>query len=64
MPPIKKIPQGKLQQSAEPLTIDGIIFLNISEAATHFGLQEKTVMARLRYGWTVEDALKKPVRRW
>jgi len=56
--------QAQLPKSSDPVTVEGVIFANISEAALHYGLQEKTVIARLKYGWSIDDAFKKPVRKW
>jgi hypothetical protein len=34
----------------------------LAELAERFGIQRRTLVARIRTGWTVEDALTRPVR--
>lgn len=48
----------------EAVSINGVVFVNRSAAALHYGLLEKTVIARLKYGWTIDDAYMKPARKW
>jgi hypothetical protein len=46
------------------ITVDGISYASRASAAAHFGIQEKTVIARIKYGWSVDDAFRMPVRKW
>ena len=46
------------------VTVDGVRFNNKAAAAKHYGLPEKTVYARLKSGWSIDDAFKRPVRRF
>ena len=46
------------------VTVEGVRYNNKAEAAKHYEIPEKTVYARLKSGWSIEDAFKKSVRRW
>lgn len=49
-----------------PLTHDGRT-MSVSEWARHLGIRQNTIILRLRRGWSVDDALARPVersRRW
>lgn len=45
-------------QPHKAVTIDGVKYNSISDAANAFGLKQSTVSERLRKGWDIEDALK------
>lgn len=44
------------------VTIDGISLV-LKDHAERLGIKYGTVMSRLRYGWTIGDALSKPIRK-
>lgn len=44
-----------------PVTIDGIDYKSITDAAIVYGIDRFAVYSRLIHGWSLEDALKTPV---
>jgi hypothetical protein len=42
------------------VTIDGLEFETLKDAAKHFGHPPSRVRNRINKGWSIEDALKKP----
>ncbi|MCC6811362.1 MAG: hypothetical protein IT381_28290 [Deltaproteobacteria bacterium] len=55
--------QARNRRNNYKLTYRGVTKLVI-EWAEEFGLQEYTLKSRLRHGWSAEDALHTPARRW
>lgn len=55
--------QARNQGTNRPISFRGET-LCLSEWAERTGLQYDTLKARLQYGWTVEDALTRPLRVW
>ncbi|HHV4090804.1 hypothetical protein [Klebsiella pneumoniae] len=54
--------QARNQRSNIKVSVDGIEFGTIAEAAGAYGLPEQTVYARIAvYGWSADRALKEPV---
>lgn len=44
------------------VTVDGVTFQTLTEAATAYGISTGTVWFRLKIGWSMDDALKRKVR--
>ncbi|MBU3588178.1 GIY-YIG nuclease family protein [Polynucleobacter sp. 31A-FELB] len=57
--------QNTNSQSLENMavTVEGVRYSTKADAARHYGIPEKTVYARLKRGWSIDDAFKKPVRK-
>ncbi|MGI2259153.1 GIY-YIG nuclease family protein [Shewanella sp. GXUN23E] len=49
---------GSGVNSGSPVTVEGKRYLSIADAARDFGLKERLVLDRLRYGWGIEQALE------
>lgn len=56
-----RMDQGKNKRNNHYLTIRGES-LHLAEWARRYNIQHTTILARLRYGWSVEDAITVPVR--
>lgn len=54
-----RLEQSNNRRSNRPLTVDGVT-RNISQWARIYDCSSDRIEARLRYGWTVEDAVKTP----
>ena len=53
--------QMKNRSNARTLEIDGVT-KNLCDWAAQYGVKPDTISMRIRYGWTVKDAVTKPVR--
>ena len=43
------------------VTVDGVTYRSLKSASQHFGMDYAMVFARVKRGWAVSDALKKPL---
>ena len=48
---------GSGKNSGQPVTVNGITYESVSDAAREHDLKDRLVLDRLRYGWTIEQAL-------
>lgn len=55
-----KAAQARNRRSVYSVDVNGRT-MTLSEAADHYDIPRTTVLSRLRYGWTLQDALRKPI---